>query len=86
MHSVARAIRRAGSTETEKLIEAFRGLELDTPFGPIVYRPVDHQSTMGAFVGQLARKNGKGVMVNWRYADGANYLPPYEEVRALRKD
>jgi branched-chain amino acid transport system substrate-binding protein len=86
MHSVAQAIRRAGSTETEKLIEAFRGLELDTPFGPIVFRPVDHQSTMGAFVGQLARKNGKGVMVNWRYADGANYLPPYEEVRTLRKD
>lgn len=86
MHSVAQAIRRAGSTETEKLIAAFRGLELDTPFGPIVYRPVDHQSTMGAFIGQLARKNGKGAMVNWRYADGADYLPPYEEVRALRKD
>ena len=55
-----------------------------TPFGPIVYRAVDHQSTMGAYVGQLAKKNGKGVMVNWHYADGNSFLPPPAEARALR--
>jgi hypothetical protein len=59
---------------------------MSTPFGPIVWRPLDHQSTMGAYVGQLARKGGLGVMANWRFADGADFLPPYEEVRALRKD
>jgi len=25
-------------------------------------------------------------MVNWRFADGAHFLPPFEEVRAMRKD
>jgi hypothetical protein len=25
-------------------------------------------------------------MVNWRFADGARFLPPYEEVRVLRKE
>jgi branched-chain amino acid transport system substrate-binding protein len=59
---------------------------MSTPFGPVVWRPLDHQSTMGAYVGQLARKAGQGVMVNWRFADGANFLPPFQEVRALRKD
>ena len=44
---------------------------MQTPFGPIVWRALDHQSTMGAYVGQLAQKDGKGVMVDWRYADGA---------------
>jgi branched-chain amino acid transport system substrate-binding protein len=86
VYAVANAIRKAGSTDTEKMVDAFRGLEMSTPFGPIVWRPLDHQSTMGAYVGQLAKKAGQGVMVNWRFADGANFLPPYEEVRTLRKE
>jgi len=85
VYAVANAVRRAGSADTEKLVEAMKGLEMSTPFGPIAWRPLDHQSTMGAFVGQLARKDGRGVMVNWRFADGANYLPPIEEVNQLRK-
>jgi branched-chain amino acid transport system substrate-binding protein len=86
MYTVANAIRKAGGTDAEKLITALKGLEMDTPIGPIVFRAVDHQSTMGAYVGQLAKKKGVGVMVNWRFADGANFLPPFEEVRAMRKD
>jgi branched-chain amino acid transport system substrate-binding protein len=86
MYTVANAIRKAGGTDTEKLIAALKGLEMDTPIGPIVYRALDHQSTMGAYVGQLAKKKGVGAMVNWRFADGANFLPPFEEVRAMRKD
>ena len=86
LYSAANALRKARSTDPEKLIAALKGLEMDTPFGPIVYRAVDHQSTMGAYVGQLSAKGGKGSMVNWRFADGANFLPPYEEVRVLRKE
>ena len=85
VYSAANAIRKAGSTDTEKLIAALKGLEMDTPFGPIVYRAQDHQSTMGAYVGQLSARGGKGTMVNWRFADGADFLPSFEEVRALRK-
>jgi branched-chain amino acid transport system substrate-binding protein len=40
---------------------------------------------MGAYVGQLAQKDGKGVMVNWHYVDGAKFQPSDEEIRALRK-
>jgi branched-chain amino acid transport system substrate-binding protein len=83
---VANAIRKAKSAETEKLVEALKGLEMQTPFGRIVWRAIDHQSTMGAYVGQLATKGGKGMMVNWRYADGAKYQPSDEEIRKLRKD
>jgi branched-chain amino acid transport system substrate-binding protein len=86
LYAVANALRKAGSTDTEKLIAALRGLEMETPFGRILWRPLDHQSTMGAYVGQLAQKDGKGVMVNWRYADGASFLPSDEEIRALRKE
>ena len=86
VYTVAEAIKRARNVETEKLVEAMKGLEMMTPFGPIVWRAVDHQSTMGAYVGRLANKGGKGSMTAWRYADGAMFQPPYEEVIALRKD
>jgi len=86
MYSVANALRKAGSADSEKLVAALKGLQMETPFGPITYRALDHQSTMGAYIGQLAKKDGRGVMVNWRYADGAGFLPPDQEIRALRKE
>lgn len=86
MYAVANMLRRAGGTDTEKMIAAMKGMEMETPIGPIVWRPVDNQSTMGAYVGRLSKKGGKGVMVNWRYADGAHFLPTFEEVKAMRKE
>ena len=86
VYAAANALRKAGSTDTEKLVEAMKGLEMGTPFGPIVWRALDHQSTMGAYVGQLAKKDGQGMMVNWRFADGARFLPSDEEVKSLRKE
>src|SRR6185295_16475705 len=86
MYTVANALRKAGSAQTDKLIAALKGLKMETPFGPIAYREIDNQSTMGAYVGQLAKKDGKGVMVNWRYADGAKFQPSDEEIRKLRKE
>ncbi len=84
VQSIAAALEKAGSTETEALKMAFKGLELDTPVGPITYRAIDHQATMGAFVGTIAMKDGKGVMVDWTYKNGADYLPSDEEVMTLR--
>lgn len=83
--SLAAGISKAGSTDTEALIKAFSGLEVDTPFGSIYYRGIDHQSTMGAYVGKLALKDGKGVMVDFRYVDGASVQPTDEQVRQWRK-
>ncbi|MDO8694572.1 MAG: ABC transporter substrate-binding protein [Sheuella sp.] len=82
--SLAAGIQKAKSTETDKLVAAFSGLTLMTPFGQITYRPEDHQSTMGSFVGRTKNESGKGVMVNYRYLDGANYLPSAAEVKKLR--
>jgi branched-chain amino acid transport system substrate-binding protein len=39
---------------------------------------------MGAFVGRTALKDGKGIMVDWKYADGKDYLPSDAEVRKMR--
>ncbi len=84
MQSLAAGIGKAKSTDTEKLIAAFRGLKLDTPAGPIEFRAIDHQSTMGAWVGKTALKGGKGTMVDIRYVDGASVMPPDAVVRKMR--
>jgi branched-chain amino acid transport system substrate-binding protein len=82
--SLAAGIKKAGSTDSEKLAEAFKGLQVNTPFGLITYRAEDHQSTMGGYVGRTKVQDGKGVMVNYRYVDGAKVLPSAAQVAKLR--
>ena len=82
--SIAAGLKKAKSSDTEKLITAFKGLQLDSPFGKITYRAQDHQSTMGAFVGKTKNEGRKGVMVDYVYLDGAKYLPSDAEVKKLR--
>jgi len=84
MMSIADAITKAGSLDTDKLIAALRGLVVQTPLGQITYRPQDDQSTMGTYVGRTAVKDGKGVMVDFRYVDGAAVQPTDSEVKAMR--
>jgi branched-chain amino acid transport system substrate-binding protein len=84
MMAVAAMLRKANSTNTEEMVKAMEGLEFDSPIGPITFRKIDHQATMGAFVGHSALKDGKGVMVNWKYADGKDYLPGDDEVKQMR--
>ena len=86
IQSLAAGIRKAGSTETEALIAAFKGLDVNTPWGIITYRPQDNQSTMGAYVGKTtySKEMKRGVMVDFYYANGKNYQPSDEAVKKLR--
>ena len=82
--SVAAVLKKAGSTDTEKLVAAMDDLALPTPFGPITYRALDHQSTMGAYVGRTGVKDGKGVMTDWRYEPGDKHMPSDEAIKKMR--
>ena len=84
--AIAAALERAEGTETEALIAAFAGLRYETGFGtgPVEFRALDHQSTLGSFVGRTTRRDGQGMMVDWRYAPGTDHLPPDAVVRGLR--
>ncbi len=84
IRSIAEGVKKAKGTDTEKLIAAFKGLQVPTPFGTITYRPEDQQSTMGAFIGKTKNDNGKGTMVDYRYLDGAKYLPSGDEIKKMR--
>ncbi len=84
LKAAAAILAKAKSTDSEKLVDAAEGISVDTPFGKVTFRKADHQSTLGAFVGKTALKDGKGVMVDVNYRDGAKYLPPESEVKSLR--
>ena len=70
LKTAAAAIKKATSLDQEKLVAAMKGLQVDTPIGKITFRALDHQSTMGAYVGRLDLKDGKGVMTAFHFADG----------------
>jgi len=55
-----------------------------SPLGPFEFRAIDHQATMGAYLGKIALKDGKGTMSDFKYVDGASVMPSDEEVKKLR--
>ncbi len=83
---LAKAMTEAGSTQTDALIHAMEHLSLETPAGKIAFRAIDHQSTLGVYVGRLAVKDGEGVMTDWTYFDGADFQPSDAVVAAKRKE
>jgi branched-chain amino acid transport system substrate-binding protein len=85
IHAIVAGIAQAGSTATDALADkGFPGAGFDTPFGHATFRALDHQSTLGTYLGKTALKDGHGTMVDWRYVDGAAALPDDAAVKALR--
>jgi branched-chain amino acid transport system substrate-binding protein len=82
--AAAAILAKAQSTDTDKLIAAAEGLKFATPFGEVTFRAIDHQSTLGAFVGKTVLKDGKGAMADVVYHDGGDYLPSEADVKAQR--
>ena len=83
--AIAAGIAKSGSVETEAMADGFKGARFPTPFGEAYWRAQDNQGTLGTYVGRTAVKGGRGVMVDWRYADGASAMPSDAEVAQLRK-
>jgi len=53
---VVEAIRKAGSTDTEKLITTMEGMEFMTPKGKMKFREEDHQALQEMYAFQLDTK------------------------------
>lgn len=67
----AEAVKRAGSLDANKVIEAFEGLKWDGPTGTAVMRAKDHQLMQPMIVGQIVKKT--------KYYDFP-YLKPIEVI------
>jgi branched-chain amino acid transport system substrate-binding protein len=82
--AVAAGIAKAQSSNSEALIKAFKGLEFMSPSGKVTFRALDHQSTLGLYVGRTALQGDKGVMTSYEYLDGGAFQPSDDEVRKRR--
>ncbi len=84
VNAIASGILKSGGTDSEAMADGFADAAFNTPFGICRFRAIDHQSTLGTFVGKLTKQDGHGGMVDWRYIDGAAVMPTDAEVRQLR--
>ncbi len=82
--SIAAVLKATDDHSPDGIVKAMKGLKVDTPFGAIVYRAADHQSTLGAYIGKTSVKDGKGVMVDYVFRAGADYLPSEADAAKLR--
>jgi branched-chain amino acid transport system substrate-binding protein len=86
VYMIRDTIERAGSAESDALVKAFQDAKFDTVIGPVTMRGIDHQASMGAWVGKLVLKGATGGMTDWKYHDGTSFLPTEAEVKAARKE
>jgi len=56
--AVVEAIKRAGSTDTEALIETMKGMEWETPKGVMRFRPEDHQALQSMYHFRIRVEDG----------------------------
>ncbi len=85
LKAAAAAIEKARSTDRDAITRALTGLKLETPVGPLTFRPQDNQSTMGIWLGKTAITNGKASMSDGVvYYPGNQFMPTDEEVKKLR--
>ncbi|MEM9522954.1 MAG: substrate-binding domain-containing protein [Pseudomonadota bacterium] len=57
--AVVEAIKRAGSTDTEALITAMKGMEWETPKGKMIFRAEDHQALQSMYHFRTEIQDGK---------------------------
>jgi len=69
--AVITAIKKAGGTDTEKLIAAMEGMEFDTPKGKMIFRKEDHQAMQSMFVFKV-KGDGKD---EWDLLDLVREIP-----------
>jgi branched-chain amino acid transport system substrate-binding protein len=82
--AIAAAIAKANSTDGLAISQALEGLSFDTPLGPVKFRAGDHQANIPSFVGKTAKRDGKGMFVDWTFVSGDRMLPSEADASKLR--
>jgi len=84
---LTKAILKAGSVKTDKVIKALEGMTIQTAIGPIKMRACDHQAMTPAFWGQIAKVPGYPfpVMKDVVMTPPAKVIPSCKEIAESRK-
>ncbi len=76
MQFLAEAIKKAGSTDADKVSKALIGLSVDTPVGKLTIREKDHQANRGQLYGKTAMdpKYPFAIMKPAEYVDPTRFM------------
>jgi branched-chain amino acid transport system substrate-binding protein len=82
----AKAIEKAGTTETEAVINALKGLTMETPKGKMTIRGCDLKCDLGEWwgVSKYDPSLGYSVITNVKYIPALELMHTCEEVQAIR--
>jgi branched-chain amino acid transport system substrate-binding protein len=85
--ALRKAVDKAKSLETEKVIEALEGLSWESLRGPLHLRPQDHLASGGLFFGTTYKdpKYNFYIMREMVYLPGIDLWHSLEEIKSLRK-
>lgn len=83
---LAEAIKKAGTTDTEKVINALEGLTVQTPIGPVSMRAYDHQANRGQVYGvtTFSPDHPFAILKDVRYLPAEGFWRSVGEIKALR--
>ena len=84
---LTKAIRKAGSVDTNKVIKALEGLTIQTAIGPIRMRSCDHQAVTPAFWGKIEDVPGYPfpIIKDVVMTPAKKVISTCKEIRAARK-
>jgi branched-chain amino acid transport system substrate-binding protein len=85
--ALRKAVEKAGSLDTEKVIGALEGLQWESLRGPLYIRPFDHMANCGLYFG-ITHKDPKYsfyIMKDPTYIPGQEVWRSVEEIKNLRK-
>jgi branched-chain amino acid transport system substrate-binding protein len=76
MQFLVEAIKKANSTDSDKVAKALLGLSVDTPVGKLTLREKDHQANRGQLYGKTAKdaKYPFSIMKPVTYVDPTKFM------------
>jgi branched-chain amino acid transport system substrate-binding protein len=84
---IAKAYEKAGKVDPEKFVDAFAGLTIDSPIGPITMRDFDHQVMLPMFFGVTKQAPGFDFLIatDIETIPGDKIMPTKEEIDKIRE-
>jgi len=85
-HFIAEALKKAGSRDKERFIDALEGLTIDSPAGDIEMRACDHQAVLPIFMGVTKKVPEYDFLIcsDITTLTGDEVMPSCEEIKKAR--
>ncbi len=83
---IAQAIRKAGSLDPEKFIEALEGMKINSPAGVVEMRACDHQAVLSMFLGATKKSAQFDFLVasDITTLRGGDVMPTCDDIKKAR--